>query len=203
MKTISIILTSALFAVSCNNTPKSAETDSTRQAKAETPAETPVPTTPKPFDLNSLPVTDKQPGEFPFFPIPEKIKAEGPVTKEFDRLYFPLGGVMTPVEGRVYRTFLRTKDDNSGGWSMPYVEKAYGELITSAGGVKVFEDYVSKSELDRLGKDLTYTETGSLAYHDNKTTCYVVRLADSSDVFVQFSGNTAGGSLQIAHRKKP
>ncbi|MFT4024368.1 MAG: hypothetical protein QM664_11350 [Flavihumibacter sp.] len=55
------------------------------------------------FDINSVPVSGKDLGAFPFFSFPEGLDAlNKPVQKKFDRVFFPINGVMTPLEGRLW-----------------------------------------------------------------------------------------------------
>ena len=155
------------------------------------------------FDINSVPFSNAQMGEFPFFTTPENIQIQNkPLQKKFDRLFFPINGVMQPLEGKVWKASFVGNTDDSDSWSYPYFEKSYDEAIKKVGGVKIFDGKVSSDELDRIKDDAIYFgEEGSLDYWNEPTKVYLIRKADGGDIYIQFSGNTATAQIQILQKE--
>ncbi|WP_439555288.1 hypothetical protein, partial [Dyadobacter sp.] len=112
-------------------------------------------TVPDSIDLSKIPFSEKELGEFPFLKVPANITTlNKPLTREFDRLFFPYKGVMIPIEGQVYKAFLTSVEGKE--WSLPYFEKTYREQIIAAGGVLIFSGKVQPAELDRIKDEARY-----------------------------------------------
>ena len=155
------------------------------------------------FDINSIPVSDKDLGVFPFFSLPEGLSEQNkPVQRKYDQLFFPINGVMTPVEGRVWKSNIVSKQGASEEWSESFFEKSYDDAIKAAGGVKVFDGEISNEEYERYKKQAAYLgEDGSIGYTGQQIKVYIIHRADGSDVYVQLTGNTAGGYLNILQKE--
>ncbi|MCF0055271.1 hypothetical protein [Dyadobacter sp. CY356] len=195
---MSVMLTSLFFA--CN-----------KSGKADTLGEKSVPqaitnpslketannSLPDSIDLSKFPFSEKKLGAFPFISPPADIvPLNKPLTRDFDRLFFPTKEGMIPLEGKVYKAFLTSVTGKE--WSLPYFEKSYKDLITAAGGVLVFQGKVPQKELNRIKDEVTYFgEEGSIDYTNNLVRVYAIRRKHGEHIFVQFSGYSAGGSIQI------
>lgn len=190
----------ALSTLSCQKVAKDGEQTSTNQDTARVGTEQSQ-KTPASFDPASVPVSDKELGQFPFFSLPQGLKPlNTPVEKPYDRLFFPLAGIMTPVEGKVWRSFI-TSDKGSNSWSLPYFEKSYDEAIVAAGGVKVFDGQITQQEFDRYNKQATYLgDEGGMGYPEEHIRVYLIRRADGDDVYIQLTGNESGGKLNIVQK---
>lgn len=207
IKSVILILTLFITALSCNNPSSSSQqpgsSDDTSVASEEQNASPQVQNV-KAFSIENIPVSDKDLGTFPFFSLPEGLKPlNKPIQRKYDQLFFPLDSVMTPIEGKVWKTFVTPKSGNYDDWSLPFFERSYDEAITDAGGVKVFDGKVSQSELDRIKDQATYFgEEGSIDYWNEPVRVYVIHRADGGDVYIQLSGNTAGGEIQIYKKSR-
>jgi outer membrane protein OmpA-like peptidoglycan-associated protein len=205
MRKVFLVLTAIALITACKNGEKQAENGKdTTAAAPETSSNNPVATTNTPsagFDINSIPVSEKELGKFPFFSFPGGIEAQNkPIERKFDRLFFPFNGVMTPVEGKVYKTNLVAHKE--GDWSFAFVEKSYDEAIKAVGGVKIFDAKVSQEELDRIKEQATYFgEEGSIDYWNLPAKVYVIRRPNGDDVYIQFAGNTSSGDIQILQKE--
>jgi outer membrane protein OmpA-like peptidoglycan-associated protein len=125
-----------------------------------------------------------------------------PVQKKFERLFFPIDGVMQPIEGKIWKASLTGKKGSGNSWSLAYFEKSYQEAINAAGGVKIFEGRVSQEELDKIKEQATYFgEGGSLDYWNRVVKVYIIRRANEGDIYIQFAGNSATGDLQILQKE--
>lgn len=154
------------------------------------------------FDINSIPVSDKDLGAFPFFSFPEGLEAQNkPLQRDYDQVYFPVGGHFVPVEGKSWKTFVVPEKNSNSEFSYPYFEKSYDEAIKAAGGVKVFDGKVSKEELDKLKENAKYLgEDGSQDYWNEPVKVYVIRRAAGDDIYIQFSGNNASGAIEMIQK---
>lgn len=155
------------------------------------------------FDIDRIPVAGKDLGVFPFFSLPEGLKPlNKPIQRKYDQLFFPIDNVMVPEEGMVWKTYVTPQSGKGDDWSEPFFEKSYDDAIKAAGGVKIFDGKVSKQELDRIKDQASYFgEEGSIDYWNDPVKVYVIHRPDSGDVYIQLSGNTAGGEIQILETK--
>lgn len=204
--TIKLIMAAmVLTALSCNKENKSTtgEPEMTQQQDTLNSTGRDASAAGKEFDINSIPVSDKELGAFPFFSLPDGLAEQNkPIQRKFDRLFFPLNGIMTPVEGKLWKSNIVVKPGTSDEWSLPYFEKSYDEAIKAAGGVKVFDGQISNEEYDRYKSQAAYLgEDGSIGYTDQNIKVYVIRRADGGDVYIQLTGNTAGGYLNILQKE--
>ena len=200
---MSVILTSLFFA--CNKSGKAdtlsekyvSEKDSSLSSQ-----ETVNHAAADSIDLSKVPFSEKELGAFPFLSFPAGIVAlNKPLTRDFDRLFFPTKQGMIPLEGKVYKAFLTGVPGKE--WSLPYFEKSYKDLITAAGGVLLFDGKVAPKELDRIKDQATYFgEEGSIDYTNNVVKVYAIRRKQGDHIFVQFSGYSAGGAIQVLQLPK-
>jgi outer membrane protein OmpA-like peptidoglycan-associated protein len=119
------------------------------------------------FDINSVPVSDKELGAFPFFTPPSGSRYathgsskldEKKSTRDFDRYYFVLNQTtLRPVEGKSFRVELWKEATNSPrDPDILRIERNYENAIAALGGVRVFDGkpdrkttYGALSEKDR------------------------------------------------------
>ena len=192
----------ALLIVSCNNGEKKHQEGGSQDTITTDTSGTKRPDGSGKFDINSVPVSDNELGEFPFFSLPKGVQEQNKAIKRnFDMLFFPLDGIMTPIEGKVWKSYIVKADNSEEDWSLPYFLKSYDEAITANGGVKIFDGKVSQQELDRIKEQATYFgEEGSLDYWNDPVKAYLIRRADGADIYIQIYGNTASGALQILQK---
>ncbi|WP_313254881.1 hypothetical protein [Empedobacter sp.] len=102
-KLFSVAIAATLI-VSCNNKTEEKKTNNvavdTNQNKENTIAD-------NGFDINEIPFSTADIGDFPFINLPQGLQEMNkPLVKEFDICFFPINGVMTPFEGKLYKTFV-------------------------------------------------------------------------------------------------
>ncbi|MBE8714354.1 hypothetical protein [Sphingobacterium hungaricum] len=194
---------SSMFVVSCNSEKKAKTTGKDSSAVVSTaedikPNDTAVDST---FNINKIAVSEMELGTFPYIEFPKgMVPLNKPLLRDFDKIFFPLEGVMTPVEGRSWKSFVTA--ENGKEFSLPLFEKSYEEAILKLGAVNVFDGKVSKAELDRINDQATYFgEEGSLNYNNSITKAYVIRRTNGDDVYIQFAGYSAGGAIQILQKE--
>ncbi|WP_240643153.1 OmpA family protein [Sinomicrobium pectinilyticum] len=155
------------------------------------------------FDIAKIPVSDADLGDFPFFSFPEGLKATNrPIQRKYDVLYFPVDGIMTPLEGKVWKTYVSAESGNYDDWSLAYFFKSYDDAITSVGGVKIFDGKITNEEYERYHDDAQYLgEDGSIGYVGQRIKVYVIRRSDGGDIYIQLAGDTASGNLNILQKE--
>ena len=192
----------ALLVISCNNKAEKQTENNKDSLQTEIPDDKQPDNTSGKFDINSVPVSDKDLGEFPFFSLPKGLEEQNKAIKRsFDMLFFPIDGVMTPIEGKVWKSYVVKADKSEEDWSLPYFLKSYDEAITSIGGVKIFEGRVEKEEIEKVKEQARYFgEEGSIDYWNESVKTYLIRRANGDDIYIQISGSSASGQLQILQK---
>lgn len=186
-----------ILAVACNKketTVVATATDST--ATITTPSA-------KAFDINTVPVSDKELGDFPFFTFPQELQAQNPpLQKLYDEIYFPIDDKFVPVEGKSFKSYVVKAENSQNAWLLPYFLKSYDEAIIASGGVKIYDGKMPQAELDLLKEKAKYLgEQGSIDYWNVPVRTYLIRRANGNDVYVQVSGDTGSGSIQILQKE--
>lgn len=191
----------ALLVISCNNNSEKQQDNDQDSLQIET-SNTEQRANTAEFDINSTAISDKELGEFPFFSLPKGLQEQNkPIKRSFDMLFVPINGIMTPMEGKVWKSYIVKAEDSDEDWSLPYFLKSYDEAITSYGGVKIFDGKVSQEEIDRIKEQATYFgEEGSIDYWNEVVKTYLIRRNNGEDIYIQISGNTASGQLQILQK---
>lgn len=199
MKKILLTLISVSILLSCNNSEKvdnqTTEKGATSKEDSEIVENTEINAVA--FDINSIPVSTADIGDFPFFTLPKGLKNQNkPLQRNFDVCYFPVDGVMTPFEGKLYK--INVSGDNSEPFSKRYFEKSLEDYLTSIGAVKVFDGEITREEYERYHKeDPNKGDDGDIGYSDQNIKFYVIRTQDKGNVYVQFSATNAGGKLNV------
>lgn len=157
---------------------------------------------PDSVDLTKIPYSEKELAAFPVFDPPAGIvPLNKPLIRDFDRLFFPTKQGMVPLEGKVYKAFMTSVTGKE--WSLPFFDKSYRDLIIAAGGVLIYQGKVAAAELERIKDEATYFgEEGSIDYTNTVVKVYAIRRKEGDHIFVQFSGYSAGGSIQILQLPK-
>ncbi|MBC9795207.1 OmpA family protein [Sinomicrobium weinanense] len=172
--------------------------DHTETKTTEAEAKTGPGTDTAKFDIEKIAVSDADLGDFPFFSLPEGLKTTNrPINRKYDVLYFPIDSIMTPLEGKVWKTYVSAEGGYKD-WSLPYFLKSYDEAIISAGGVKIFDGKINHEEYERYHEDAQYMgEDGSIGYVGEKIKVYVIRRPDGGNIYIQLTGDSAAGKLNI------
>lgn len=151
----------------------------------------------KSFNIEDIPYSNADLGSFPFFTLPEGLTEQNkPLQKKFDVCFFPVNGVMTSFEGKLYKTNVTAKPGEE--FSQRYFEKSIEDYLNSIGAVKVFDGEITKEEYDRYNKkDTNKGNEGDIGYTDEQIKFYVIRSKSKGNIYVQFSSNNAAGKLNI------
>lgn len=199
MKKTAIILGLSALVASCNQSNKQQEST---QLATETIVELNDVKTEKTkastdFNIEDIPFSTADIGSFPFFTLPKGLKSMNkPFERKFDVCFFPINGVMTPFEGKLYKIFVTNEKGEE--YSQRYFEKSMEDYLTSVGAVKVFEGEITREEYDRYHKqDPNKGGEGDIGYWDQNMKFWVLRTKDNGTVFIQYTSDNASGRLNI------
>ncbi|WP_313305489.1 OmpA family protein [Empedobacter sp.] len=195
-KLFSVAIAATLI-VSCNNKTEEKKTNNvavdTNQNKENTIAD-------NGFDISKIPFSTADIGDFPFINLPQGLQEMNkPLVKEFDICFFPINGVMTPFEGKLYKTFVSPKQGEE--FSQHFFEKSMADYLQSIGAVKVFDGEITKEEYERYNKqDPNKGGEGDMGYAGQNMKFWVLRTKDKGNVYIQYLSNNAGASLNVLQK---
>ena len=153
------------------------------------------------FDMNKVPRTNIDLGDFPFFPAPKGYQYRNVKMKESGQEYFLADGKLMPVEGMSFKAELVREESRPASFSISRVEKSFDRMITSVGGVKVSTDIPTKAEMERVGDEEIYDkERGfTVGFGGIELNTYVLRNR-GAEVWVQLSMNNVYGAICIIQK---
>lgn len=199
MKKTSFILAATVCIVSCNQPTKQNEnvgapTEVSAQ-DANTAEQSEDLTTN--FNIADIPFSAADLGDFPFFTLPQGLREQNkPLQRDFDVCFFPVNGIMTPFEGKLYK--VNVVGERGTDFSQRYFEKSLEDYLSSVGAVKVFDGEITREEYDRYNKqDPNKGGEGDIGYWGQQTKFYVLRSKDKGNIYVQFTADNASGKLNV------
>lgn len=197
-KTIAILGLSALV-ISCNQSSKQQEktedtTENIVQGSEIKKEETKFSSE---FNIEDIPFSTADIGDFPFINLPKGLQSMNkPFERKFDVCFFPINGIMTPFEGRLYKIYVTNERGEE--YSQRYFVKSMEDYLLSVGAVKVFEGEITKEEYERYHKkDPNKGNDGDMGYWNQHIQFYIIRSKDKGNIYVQFTSNNASGKLNV------
>ncbi|EKB58262.1 OmpA family protein [Bergeyella zoohelcum] len=192
-----------LVTLACNNSNNKSQNENqtiTNSADTITISEENNEQTKPTFDIEVLPVSTHDIGDFPFLTLPKGLKNQNiPLVKDFDVCFFPIGGVMTPIEGKLYKT--NVVGEGNGDFPQRYYEKSLEDYLLAVGAVKIFEGKITEDEYNRYNQqDPNKGKDGDIGYTDQFIKVYALRTADKN-IYIQSSANNASGKLNILEQQ--
>jgi OmpA-OmpF porin, OOP family len=162
------------------------------------------------FDSQTIPISDKDLGKFPYLNAPDNYKynsgSDGikPIhISDFDKEYFAVNGKLIPQEGKSCKVSIECANRDKVRFNSLIVEKSYEKAILALGGVQVNKVPIPKSELTRVGDaELIAKHFGySLNYNLlNDTKTFIIRTKDK-EVWIQFTlMNDESGSITFLEK---
>jgi hypothetical protein len=153
------------------------------------------------FDMNKVPKTNLDLGNFPFIPAPKGYQYRNVKMKDRGEEYFLADGKLMPVEGKSFKAELVREESKPAMFSISRVERCYDRMITSVGGVKVSTDIPTKAEMERVGDAEIYDkERGfTVGFGGTELNTYVLRNR-GAEVWVQLSMNNVYGAICIIQK---
>ncbi|MEJ5053339.1 OmpA family protein [Sphingobacterium sp. MYb382] len=198
MKKVALLLSLGAITLSCSQAPKQNQDSTVADTAAVKDDKSEVATT---FNIADIPLSTADLGDFPFFTLPAGLEEQNkPLQKKFDVCFFPINGVMTPFEGKVYKTNVTAKSGEE--FSQRFFEKSLEDYLTSKGAVKVYEGEITQEEYDKYSKkDANKGAEGDIGYTGEQIKFYVIRSKDKGNIYVQFSANNASGKLNVVQEE--
>jgi len=198
MKKVALLLSLGAITLSCSQAPKQNQDSTVVDTAAVKDDKSEVATT---FNIADIPLSTADLGDFPFFTLPAGLEEQNkPLQKKFDVCFFPINGVMTPFEGKVYKTNVTAKSGEE--FSQRFFEKSLEDYLTSKGAVKVYEGEITQEEYDKYSKkDTNKGAEGDIGYTGEQIKFYVIRSKDKGNIYVQFSANNASGKLNVVQEE--
>ncbi|MBF6179163.1 hypothetical protein [Nocardia otitidiscaviarum] len=149
------------------------------------------------FDPESVPLSDAELGEFPYFAIPagfENPNTPDPIV-ERDRVPVWTGDGLEWVVGKVYQSPIYAADDAA--FSKFALMEAIDDAVEDAGGVRVTESKIPQEVLDTIDREVRVAYSSGLGdIYNGKVTTYLVRRTDQR-VWIHVTADSAGGSWMI------
>lgn len=207
MKKLTFLLAGSLLILSCGQSKTSDANQEAVTANAETSATTGSASTTtgdKKFDIESISVSTKEIGEFPFFTAPKGGKYINNVkVKPFDFIVVATDDRVFEVEGKVFRAWIHEDKDAGVEISNRYLLKSYEDAILAAGGVKIFEGELNGQRLEQYNKLVTYAgDDGSfIPTGGQQMVTYAIRRDDGNVYIVLEKKDFATTSFQIVQEK--
>lgn len=160
--TFSLLILAAL--TSCKSKTTDSSTADTATNKAEESKTSPdavannTPVAVTAFDINTIPVSEKDLGKFPYVGLPPKYtfdyKTEARVENinNMDKEYFAVNGKLMAEEGKAFKSHIQLPNAD-GKFSSTEVNKYYNEKIKALGGVQVNNVAVPKTQIESVGNN--------------------------------------------------
>lgn len=200
MKKTAIILGLSALIVSCNQANKQQENNEPNTVENSVEAnevKTEEANSSADFNIEDIAFSTADIGDFPFINLPEGLRSMNkPLERKFDVCFFPINGIMTPFEGRLYKIYVTNERGEE--YSQRYFEKSMEDYLLSVGAVNVFDGEITREEYDRYHKqDPNKGNDGDIGYGGEEIKFYVIRSKDKGNIYIQFTSNNAGGKLNI------
>lgn len=197
-----LVLVSFLF-IACNQGNQKKDPAALQDTLNETPAKKndTQETNASTFDINTIPLTKEDIGSFPYFTLPEGLEPQNkPLERKFDVCFFPINGVMTPVEGRIWKSGITAKRGEE--FSQRYFEKSMQDYLTNIGAVKIFDGEITKEEYDRYNKqDPNKGGEGDIGYAGQNIKVFIIRSVSQGTIYIQYTANNAMGKLNLVQEE--
>lgn len=155
------------------------------------------------FDINTIPVSTEDIGDFPFFTAPEgTMYINKPKVKDFDFIVFVTPDSIYEVEGKTFRSHVHKDKESNVEISGRYLNKSFEDAILNAGGVKVFEGNLTKEQKEKYKELTTYAgSNGSLDIWNEVVAMYVIRRNDGNVYIAMLKATGNSTSIQIVQEK--
>lgn len=204
IKTLTLALI-ACITFACNSNKKQNDVTDTTDSLVSTPtAEKPAAaSSANQFDINSVPVSDKPLGAFPYFNLPENYEGNPKDnTSDFDVAYFWVKDHFEKPEGKIFYARIKAKEGKS--YSDLEVARNLEELIKSVAGVKVSQMKVPVDSSHTVPDNNRVKYMNGYGFMASAvTTTYLIRRADKN-IWVQLTpGDDAVSAGWMVLETKP
>ena len=210
-----VFLSSIILMVSCKGKPSdsgnSALSDSVANVDSVKPAagQNPIAGTDSIFNINTVPITEKDLGQFPFLKLPEKYtygyekEISQSDIKDPDKEYFAVYGRFVPQEGKTFKATLERNRADGKRFNSLELQRSIDQSIADLGGIKLKVVPITDAEYKRVGDkeliDKKYGHSIDLNSLDDIQT-YVIR-TKTKEVWIQvFLLNDESGKITVLEK---
>lgn len=170
-------------------------------AATQAPSVTPAPPAPAAFDINTIAVSDKPLGEWPYLLLPAGYKFTGNLadqTKDLARVPFWTGSQLLWVEGKTFEAELRAGDGKT--YSRFEMLKGIDQALTALGAVTLtqrsYDETVFETNKAELGPFRSeFDDIDDAYWYDKDARTYLIRRADKAIWVVVYADNYNGAVL--------
>ncbi|MCW0208318.1 MAG: hypothetical protein OJK14_14555 [Achromobacter sp.] len=216
MKTAALALAVGLSLMACKKQDDAAATAANAQpavasettdaaAPPASTAQTPAAATAAPavtsFDINTIAVSDKPLGEWPYLVLPAGYQFSGNLaekTKDLARVPFWTGSQLLWVEGKTYQAELRAGDGKT--YSRFELLKGIDQALTALGAVTLtqrsYDETVYEANKPELASFRSeFDDIDDAYWYDKDARTYLIRRADKAIWMVVYADNYDGAVL--------
>ncbi|MES2828045.1 MAG: hypothetical protein V4687_07820 [Bacteroidota bacterium] len=154
------------------------------------------------FNVNTIPVTKKDIGSFPYLDAPKDYKYNDITKSDLKTVHFPVDGKLIAAEGKTYSTNIYKIQESEAPFNAQIVEREYTKTIKGLGGVQISSKLLP-GQIEKIGKkrledegDHAYTIVGANDYTLNHVNTYIIR-TDKVVVWIELSFYQNGGYIYI------
>lgn len=154
------------------------------------------------FNVNTIPVTKKDIGKFPYLEAPEAYKYNDVTQSDLKTVHFAVDGKLIAAEGKTYSSNIYKKQDSETPFNAQVVANHYTKVIKELGGVQISSKLLP-GQIEKIGKKLledegdhAYTIIGANDYTLNHVNTYIIR-TDKAVVWIELSFYENGGYIYI------
>lgn len=187
IKALTLLLITCMI-VACNSNKKQNDVTDTTDSLVTPPATetTSGPSSAKKFDINSIPISDKSLGAFPYFNLPDNYEDTSKNTiADYDVAYFWVKDHFEKPEGKIFYSRIKAKEGKS--YSDLEVARNLDELIKSVDGVKISEMKVPADSSHTIPDNNRVKYMNGYGFMANAiTTTYLIRRADRN-IWIQLT----------------
>lgn len=165
--------------------------------EAEAPAADAAAAPAAPFDVSSIPISDKPLGDWPYLVLPEGYEYQEAKTLDLSRVPFWTGQGLEFVEGKVHMARVRAAGEKT--YSRFEVLKRIDEALTALGASRITTSKIPSAVLEKdLPEDfgVEFNAGAGGYYGDEEVSTYLIRHADRLVWFKVYS-DAGGGSILI------
>lgn len=106
------------------------------------------------FDINKIPISNKEIGTFPFLSSPEGYEYKYEKSKNYEQKYFCFNdSLVTKIGGKYFFSAIWKKDDNNNEYEKTFILKSYENAMKKLGGVQIYEGYYNDKAQALISKE--------------------------------------------------
>ena len=131
----------------------------------------------KNFDLNSIPLSSSNLGDFPYIALPDGYELQNSENRNFERVPFWTGQNFGWVEGKLFSSGITPKSSYKEGGFLE-LQRNFESVITELGGVEVTHSQIPKEFIEQIPKEIKVQHSSGLGdIYNYPAQTFVIRQA--------------------------